>query len=611
MFGGLGVRSQVIYDSQAPMIGSHMLFNRTQASRSALGYFVEPYISRWRSDFNAGLTMSKTLSHGSPHDEGLTEMNAFDLQSNFEFGLFPQSRFPASFYFNRYDSSNSEGGSSGHGSSRVSQKIGLKQDYRNDTNDLSASLQGEHRNDNMGERSRPKWQTLFLPGMGNKEGTNVSDMLSLRLDKRFTKNTIGMTVRSTNNLRTTVVNTTKSRDHGATLTHGYNPKENFSVNNLVTMGLFYNDYLTRDLGNVFGGELRERMMDDQQQIGTDLFWRAMERPISLSAAIRVAQQEEEYQLGVNDDGYETNRLRRGANTRFGGMYQFNEHNTMTGYLTGNYDVIEQQDALNDMESAIASTTQVLAHQYDSPTTQWFSFDHRWYSNTSLVNSIADLMKPSQNIQERLGHGVRRIFEKNKGWGTFRTSVDESVGLNEKLPDSELAADVTHGASLGYESGSDTKPTLIDLRLMDTHTLSPEAMEQQMANLQFSRSGMKSDNGGWQGNITLNLSRLSNEDGLVTIARSGGINASVTNLGIFGVDDLRNELSSTLTSSMVSLGSIEPVYHELRIQDLLYYHIGKLTVRLGGEISVLGDDTGITSTLGLVTLEATREYHRRF
>ncbi|MEO5327103.1 MAG: hypothetical protein H7829_02550 [Magnetococcus sp. THC-1_WYH] len=613
VFGGIGVRSQILYDDKAPMSGSHVLFNRTQVSRSGIGYFIEPYISRWRSDFNAGLTMSKSLSHGSVHDNGLTEVSAFDLQSNVELGFFPQSRFPGSLFFNRFDSSNSEGGSAGRGSARVSQKFGLKQDYKNVENDFSANFQGEHRNDNMGERSRPRLQTLLFPDVSGDRGTNVSNTVSLRLDKRFSQNTLGMTVRSTNNVRQSVFNATNSRDHGIFITHGYNPKENFSINNLVTMGLFNNNYLTKSLGNGSQGEFRERSSDDQRQVGTDVFWRALESPVSLSGAIRVSQAAEEYQLLTNGEGFDMERQRRAANTRLGGMYQFDEHNSMTGFLTGDYDIVEQQNDQPDAKSSMGSTTQSLSHQYDSSSAQWSSFEHRWYSNTSLANSVADMKKPTQNIVERLGHGLRRRFEngKEEKGGAYRLSLDESVGLNEQLPESLLGADLTHGVGVGYESGSDTKPTYVDLRIADTRTLSPETRDSQMANLQFSRSGMKDDNGQWQGHITLNWSRMNAEEGDATISQAVGANALVSHLGLFGVEDLRNELSTTVTSSIVSMGSIEPVYHEWSIQNLLYYHIGKLTVRLGGELSVLADDKGITSTLGLVTLEATREYHRRF
>lgn len=613
VFGGIGVRSQILYDDKAPMSGDHVLFNRTQISRSGIGYFVEPYISRWRSDFNAGLTMSKSLSHGSANDNGLTEVSAFDLQSNVELGILPQSRFPGSVFFNRFDSSNSEGGSAGHGSARVSQKFGLKQDYKSAENDFNANLQGEHRNDNMGERTRPRLQTLLFPSVSGDEGTNVSNTVSLRLDKRFSQNTLGMTVRSTDNVRKSVLNATNSRDHGIFITHGYNPKENFSVNNLATMGSFNNSYLTKNLGHATGGEFRERSADDQQQVGTDVFWRALESPVSLSGAFRVSQAAEEYQLLSNGEGFGMERQKRAANTRLGGMYQFDEHNSMTGFLTGNYDIVEQQSGQPDAKSSVGSTTQALSHQYDSASVQWSSFEHRWYSNANLVNSAADMTKPTQNIAQRLGHGLRRRFENDKDekGGAYRLSFDESVGLNEKLPQSLLGADLTHGVGVGYESGSDTKPTYIDLRIADTRALSPETTDNQMANLQFSRSGMKNDSGQWQGHVTLNWSRMNAEEGDASISKSVGANASVSNLGLFGVEDLRNELSTTVTSSMVSMGSIEPVYHEWSVQDLLYYHIGKLTVRLGGELSVLADDKGITSTLGLITLEATREYHRRF
>ncbi len=615
VFGGIGVRSQTLYDDKAvnSISGGHVLFNRTQVSRSGVGYFVEPYISRWRSDFNAGLTMSKTLSHGTTNDEGLTEVSAIDFQTNVELGLFPQSRFPSSFYFNRMNGSNSEGGTTGHGSARASQKFGLKQEYRNEDNDFSANVQAEHRNDNMGERSSPRLQTLLIPGLTGDEGTNVSDMVSLRLDKRFTQNTLGMTVRSVSNVRKTALNSTNSRDRGITMTHGYNPKENFSINNLATVGSFNNVYLTRDSGNTIAGTFQEHSADEQQQVGTDLFWRALETPISFSGALRLSQDEEKYQLSMDSGAFGMNRQRRAANTRLGTMYQFDEHNSLTGFLTGNYDIVEQQTSRPDAKSTIGSTSQVLSHQYDSSSSQWSSFEHRWYSNTSLANSATDMKKPVQNIQERLGHGLRRRFENDKEGkeGAYRLSLDESVGVNEKLPESQLGTDLTHGIGIGYESGSDKIPTYIDLRITDTRALAPEARDNQMANLQFSRSGLKSDNGQWQGHITLNWTRMNDNKGDATIAQSAGANASVSNLGIFGVEDLRNELSMTMTSSVVSMGSIEPVRHEWRLQDLLYYHIGKLTVRLGGEISVLADDKGITSTLGLVTLEATREYQGRF
>lgn len=613
VFGNIGVQSRVFMNTKTPTASNHVMYSQTQVSRSGMGYFIEPYISRWRSDFNAGLALSKTLTLDSAQDSGFTQISAPDMQSNLELGIFPQSRFPVSLYFNRSDRANSEGGSAGRGSAQVSQKFGLKQDFQSESNDLTASIQGEHRNDNMGERARPKLQTFLIPGISSGEGTNVSNMLNLRIDRRFAQNTLGITARHSDNTRTTSRTASNNREQGIVVTHSFSPKENLSANNLLTAGIMNNHHLTKGSGFVNQGDLRERASSNIQQISTDVFWRAAERPLSISGSVRVAQEEESSFLDLTDSNYEMDRNHQGINARFGGMYRLDERNTLSGFLTGDHDLTEQTSTQANSTTSLDGTNQAISHQFNSEPSTWGPFEHRWYSGASLSSSAADRTKPSQSFLERLGHGLRRRFAQSgeaKG-GAFQVSLDESVGLTEKLPKFETGIDLTHSMGVGYDIGADDSPTLIDLRLTDTRALSPEATESQLANFQVSRSSAGNDSGRWQGSLTVNWVRTCAPDCIETLSPSAGAGVTVSKVGLFGVEDLRNNLSTAMTTTVVSMGKDRPALHELSVQNLLYYRIGKLSARFGGELTILGDDDGIKDAIGLITLEVTREFHRRF
>jgi len=615
LFGSMGLRTDALMSSNDPSISSHVLFTRAELGRGGAGYFFEPYIARWRSDFRTGLAMSKTLTYDPTQDGEFAHMSAPDLQSNVELGVFPQSRFPMSMYFNRFDSANSEGGSKGGGSARVSQKVGLKQDYQNDGNTMSATFQGEHRNDNMGERGGAKLVTLMIPALANSEGSNVNNTVTLRTEKRFTEHSLSLMIRHSDDVRTTGRTFSNGRDNGIVVTHNYTPKENLNANNLITLGTMENRFHTAASGFVGENEQKEKATNSLQQFSSNVFWRDLEKPVSATAALRIAQDVETSALEMSGSSLDMERNRKNINSRLGGVFSFDGKNSLTGFVTGNFDIVEQQSALlPSEESSVGSTAQTLAHQYDAEPSDWGSMEHRWSSSASLSNAAADLMKPSQSFSERLGHGLRRKLERSgetKGKGTVRVTLDESVGFTQSMPEPESGVDLTHGAGVGYDIDSDNSPTLVDLRLTDTRTLVPDQNDGQLANFQLSRSGLKGESDRWQGNLTLNWSRTNDGEGIVTLSQTGAVNLSFSQSNLFGFENLHNDLATTLTSSAMTTLDSQPISHELSIQNTLTYRIGKLSTRLGTEIVITGDDEGITNTLGLITLEVTREFHRRF
>ncbi|MBF0628368.1 MAG: hypothetical protein HQL91_09105 [Magnetococcales bacterium] len=656
--GGVGLRSSrtmLKATDQNNQETQHQYFTQIRAGKGARGFFMEPYIAQWKTDFLGGLTLSQTLQNNQTSEsEEAKKVNvaAQSLQSNVDLRVFPESNFPFNLYFNRVNSAN--GGSAVESVGRLSQKYGVIQQYRDRPSAMNARLQIERRTDSSGDKDGSGLMPMVLPSIRETEDATKANLVNVRIDKQLFDHNLELVGKLANQDGVTLLGKGNTWEKSVVFTHSVSPSEELSINNMSSVSR------TRDFKHTFDNEavtIRQEtdgfVTANVRQFTSNAFWRSNESPLMINGSLRVQNE-------ISDDTSTTNAFNtlsptqlavlgfsqndimlansgllplnnalltalglipsttranqgtsytRTLNSRLGASYRFDEHHSVNGSLTGNNDIREIDTAENFTSSNLTTYIQTVGYQYDHGPIKLDEYDYNWYSSTALSNTMITGFPTLRQTGERLGHSIGRTFGDPKDReGDFKVTLDGSLGM---LHAKDLTADVTHSLGIGYQTDQEDARSLIDLRLTDSRSLVGAADESQMVNLQFSRNSTSEGTGGLSGNLTFNWMRHLAEDGLQTYTQSssGSLRYSVSDL--MGVPKLRYDMLTTITASTLTLFAFTPVQQEISWRNQLTYTIGQLNLRLGGELKYLQDQEGLKSYQALLTLEVVRNFYRRF
>ncbi|NGZ05962.1 MAG: hypothetical protein G8237_06350 [Magnetococcales bacterium] len=639
----------------------HQWYTQLRAGKGAEGYVIEPYIAQWRGDILMGLTLSQTIStnrntqddqnggSSSTSEERKVNLSAQSLQGNADVRLFPQSGFPFQFYFNRANSGNSGGNS--EASSRLSQRFGITQQYRDREAELSVRLQAERRLDDTGDKANSGLLPMVLPSIRDIEDSKTMDTATLRIDKRLDDHSLELMARLAQQDGRTRIGKGLTWERSVVLSHNVAPMEELSISNQVNVTRSRD--FQRNMDEEARGIYRETdafQLSQMRQFTSNAFWRTSESPLLLNATFRVYQEDLNNAIlnnatqlspslvtalggarpgsvptGTTDPsglpftpattgattttGSSGNRRALSVNARLGAGYRFDEHHNVNGALVAIQETRETVTEEETIESVVNSFGQSAAYQYDSGPIPLEPYNYSWFSGTTVANTISSDLGTQPELGERIGHGVERIFPLEALEAEIRLSVDESAGMRYKA-DPEM--DLTHTVGLGYESSAEGERALIDLRLTDSHTLTDPKDETQLVNLQLMRNA-SSEGGadGWSGSLAFNWMRRMDQSGLLTISESASGSLNYTIPQFMDVSRLRYDMITTISGDSWAMGMLGPSEQEISWRNLLSYNIGKIHLRMGGELKYLHDKMGEKSYQALLTFDVVRNFYRRF
>ena len=427
---------------------------------NASSYIWQP----WFALASGGLTLAEDTIDST----GQPSVKTNFLSGNFQFNLFPSSRFPFQFSYNE---SRSKLDDDLFDREIVTKESSISQQYRsqNGNNQYRAKVTQNQRGEK--DLDTIDFESLFFSS--NHQFTNQSINTDIQLD--------------------TVEN--EAQDEQAeslsiTGRHYYNGGTNFSLENLASTSKVENEFL------------QSASDSETAQISSLLSWQPEGRnDIRLTGGLRLSELEfNRSQAGAIGVPQESTSENKTANINQGLVYSYSEQ-----------VIISQSANATLVESAGEeefSASESVAISYTSEGIILDVGNYGWAGSSSYNHQHGDI-ESSQSLNNRFSHSLLSDFSVRDRYD-LRTNVTQSLSQNNRS-DQDVARRADHAFSVTWSESTKNNQSLIRFSISDSRSLDDTKSSYQLANLQY--SGFLRFNRYTQliGNITLQETRQTEGD----------------------------------------------------------------------------------------------------
>ena len=258
------------------------------------------------------------------------------------------------------------------------------------------------------------------------------------------------------------------------------------------------------------------------QLSNFVFWRPVDRPLSVSAGVRF------FDLSSSTAGREIDQA--SVSAMAGAFYQY----TKNLRFDANVDVTD-----TSAEGVDTAMRQRIGALYQSDLRSIFShFTYNWHAQASVQNQDTgsdDLVTG----MVRLGHDAQRMWMTD-GRGTFRLSLSQTVsGVHQSADQADVTTQrLDHTGSVSWDLHGESGTTMVHVTLSDSRGFGDQEDSQQFANVQFMRNQTLSLYSMLSGNLTVQMVRrdfngLRDND---TVTATGQV--TYRHMGLFDIAQLR-------------------------------------------------------------------------
>ena len=418
------------------------------------------YIWRpWFALVNGGLSLAADESHFS-EQESVKNKNT---SGQFNFDLFPTSRFPFGLYYNQ---SRSQLDDNLLESNKTTTEHGVRQQYR--------SLDGAHNlHADYAQRKRDGGDFDQLEG----------ERLSFSSDHNFINNSFG------SDIRVDTIDNDQQGEHLDSYSiagqHTYRQRRDFTVENLVSTSLLENDFE------------QSAFRTETTQISSLLSWQPeSNRDINLTAGLRLSDlliSRQNNALTATDDSDETNSAT--ANINQGLRYRYTDHLTLSQSVNANFE------ETGNRQRSTASEAVGFTYTPDIKTTPAGLYG--WSLASNFRNSHGD--EPSeQALTSQFRHSLGNDFSVRDSY-QLNSELTQSLGYRFQTRD-EDEANINHSYSLTWSDSVNNNQSVVRFSISDSRSLKQEDRVFQLANLLYSGSIRFDRLTQLSGNITLQRTR---------------------------------------------------------------------------------------------------------
>jgi len=319
-------------------------------------------------------------------------------------------------------------------------------------------------------------------------------------------------------------NITVSGDH-----YYHSPTRAVRVDNSVD----YYEYETKGIASdiVFSnGEIDTT----SQQASSFVFWRPVGRKVTASAGVRV--------FNLTSDASSTNTADTSIsnetellslNATAGGMYQYTKHIRFDSNV--NFSVNDNgSDDNNSYLGRLGALIQSDIHEI------LLGMRYQWNASASVQTQGVEQDQHYHSLNVNLGHDASRVWLNDDKSSAFRAGWSQAANASLEKADADSNSQrLDHSVNVGWDSYGASDSTYSQLTVSDARTLGDRESDQQLVNLQVSRTQNLSRLSSLTGNITAQSVRqkFSGQDASETSTTTTG-SLNYQHSRVFGVVRLR-------------------------------------------------------------------------
>ena len=544
-------------------------------------YLWQPWFGQIATDLrvNMGRDSSDFDVAGRSRSSGTKSLR---LSGNGKLSLLHRSNFPFEAHFDRSYSRSSAEGQPMLGSVMM-QRAGFTQNYRH-ASGFDASMGWDH-NTNSG-------------GGGKSTGDHLQLAMAYRLEDQNI---------NVNGTRITAKQALTGQSSGQTnlsANHSYSPNYETTVD--TTANVSQSSY------NFNPGTNENRVA----QVGTIVFWRPEEEPLTVTGSVRVLGLDAE-NIALDSSGATPVPVRaksrlQTASLSLGLSYALSPTTMANASIASSMNTVNGENRMFHTQSASIA--------YSPEHIDLAGFQYRWNASASANNQIIDPGFNSAQLQLQLSQSLNRQFELDGG---SKVALDFSQGLTssfrtkapETLPELDIPTmdqAITHSAGVSWSVSEGAANAMARLGVSDSRSLAGTKYFFQMVNLQLSSNYPTGSDTSWSGNLTIQATRQNQDtfqlvrvgeqrkDGFATTS-SGGI--TYRNQRLFGVRRLIliSDLRMNGNAFLPMLGG--PLDQETAAWDTrIDYLIGRVTFRANALIARMTTPRLSITPTGIVQTE---------
>ena len=271
-----------------------------------------------------------------------------------------------------------------------------------------------------------------------------------------------------------------------------------------------------------------------QQASSFVFWRPVGRKVTASAGVRVFNLTSDAgSTNTADTSISNETQLLSLNATAGGMYQYTKHIRFDSNV--NFSVNDNGSTDNNSYlGRLGALMQSDIHEI------LLGMRYQWNATASVQTQGAEYDQHYHSLNVNLGHDASRVWQNDDKSSAFRAGWSQAVNASLEKADADANSQrLDHSVNVGWDSYGVSDSTYSQLTVSDARTLGDRESDQQLVNLQVSRTQNLTRLSSLTGNITAQSVRqkFSGQDVSETLTTTTG-SLNYQHSRVFGVVRLR-------------------------------------------------------------------------
>lgn len=573
----------------------------------AAGYVWKPWLVQWDSTTMVDVAKSyhDIWQTDSEEQEEDSDLLTRSMSTNFNLRVLPKSRFPFKLNISRQN----DDSSSGTGTGKMNEKLGMQQEYTNRAKDLKLSLRFDHTRSRTGDRNK---NDIFfsIPSFGTGASDSIHDSISIAANRTIKNHTFNMTTVASRAKDKDETSKSLNKNSSMTFTHNYTGSKTWGADTMLVVGA--------DLGTNTSSEGITHNDTQNNQLSTSAYWRAESIPLSITGLGRIAHNSEGSKTYGASDKDESKEFVSNIDLSAIYSHSFTRKLSLNLAVSGLFEYDKDTARTEGSErtrshATDASTSQSMQLSYRADRSRIGPFIYGWYTSGSASSTITAHASPSRAISEMIGHGITRRVQIGNRSDLLLNFTGSASGQHST---GTMALWTFNHNALGslnwYYKGA---RALLNVTASDNRTFGATISDTQNLKIKLSTDGLLWGKTTWHGALSSEWKREATSDG-EELSRSANASFRIERRNLFGITKLRFRSTFTMDidGNLLPIGRYAGDIGESETWswwNTVDYRIGKLIASLEAGMSESNGEDEEIEQEGLIKVEIKRYFDARF